>query len=177
MSEGKRVSQWINGTNAVRTRLDSCVSSVSTYLLPDTLDLLFADFVDALENVDKEAAEDVKDLVVVLVESHLHVHPGELAEVPRGVVLLCPEHRANLKASFESAARRHHLLVELRGLREADILDCDCDNKIEEGREGCEHSQSVRRTKDSLKKETTHRRQNKDEKNIERNSPVQSSPI
>ena len=152
MSEGKRVSQWINGTNAVRTRLDSCVSSVSTYLLPDTLDLLFADFVDALENVDKEAAEDVKDLVIVLVESHLHVHPGELAEVPRGVVLLCPEHRANLKASFESAARRHHLLVELRGLREADILDCDY--KIEEGREGCEHSQSVRRTKDSLKKET-----------------------
>ena len=91
-------------------------------LLTNALDLRGALLVDTFENVHEEPPKDVKDFVVMLVEAHLHVHSGKLAEMTRSVVLLGAEDGADLEAAFEAGARGDHLLVELRRLREADLL-------------------------------------------------------
>jgi hypothetical protein len=57
----------------------------------------------------------------VVLDLHLQIKTGELAEMSVGVRVFSPEHRANLKDSLEITAKRH-LLVELRALGEAGWL-------------------------------------------------------
>ena len=46
--------------------------------------------IEAVEDVDKKLVNNVHDFIVVLIDGHLKVKPGELAQVAVGVRVLCP---------------------------------------------------------------------------------------
>mmetsp|Transcript_19456 Transcript_19456/g.46937 ORF Transcript_19456/g.46937 Transcript_19456/m.46937 type:complete len:395 (+) Transcript_19456:650-1834(+) len=85
-------------------------------LLPDCLDLRLTISHQPGENVIEHPVDHVKNLVVVLVENHLHVQACELREVAVGVGVLSSEYGADLKDPLHVPLQRH-LLVQLRRLR------------------------------------------------------------
>eukprot|EP00760_Papus_ankaliazontas_P011489 PhM_4_TR14805/c0_g1_i1/m.89292 len=72
----------------------------------------------ALEHTVEQRLGDVEDLVVVVVNDHLHVEADELRQVAVGVGVLGAEHRGDLEHAGVHVALKGHLLVQLRGLRE-----------------------------------------------------------
>mmetsp|Transcript_25875 Transcript_25875/g.51548 ORF Transcript_25875/g.51548 Transcript_25875/m.51548 type:complete len:512 (-) Transcript_25875:61-1596(-) len=87
-------------------------------LLPDPLDLLPAPLFESVEDVHEQLTQHLQDLEVVLPDDHLEVQPGELAQMAAGVAVLRAKHGPHLEHPAEPPARRRHLFVELRGLRE-----------------------------------------------------------
>jgi hypothetical protein len=73
---------------------------------------------NAIEDEGEQLAHDFERLVVVLVDGHLEIEAGEFAQVPVRVGILGSEYWPNLEHSIKSTARRDHLLVELRALRQ-----------------------------------------------------------
>lgn len=51
---------------------------------------------DLRPHEDKEVAEDLQHLVIVIIESHLHIEANELRHMPASERLLGPENRPNL---------------------------------------------------------------------------------
>mmetsp|Transcript_5902 Transcript_5902/g.24712 ORF Transcript_5902/g.24712 Transcript_5902/m.24712 type:complete len:316 (+) Transcript_5902:337-1284(+) len=90
--------------------------------LRDDLELVLEVGLDRREDVREEPREHVEDLVVVLVDGHLHVEPGELAEMAPRVGVFGAEDGADLVDALEVRARGEHLLVQLRRLRETGRL-------------------------------------------------------
>mmetsp|Transcript_8208 Transcript_8208/g.23372 ORF Transcript_8208/g.23372 Transcript_8208/m.23372 type:complete len:312 (-) Transcript_8208:98-1033(-) len=86
------------------------------------LDLVAVALVQPVEDVAEQVREHLEHLVVVLLEGHLHVQPRELAEVAVRVAVLGAEDGPDLHDALEAGARRAHLLVELRRLREAGVV-------------------------------------------------------
>lgn len=54
---------------------------VTRELLPDGLDLVRVGLLQALEDGEEERVEDIEDFVVVLLDGHLQIEPGEFAQV------------------------------------------------------------------------------------------------
>mmetsp|Transcript_43550 Transcript_43550/g.132546 ORF Transcript_43550/g.132546 Transcript_43550/m.132546 type:complete len:253 (-) Transcript_43550:1064-1822(-) len=88
-------------------------------LLPDSLQFVRATFVDTVEDGDEQIGEHVEYLVVMLVDGHLQIEPGEFAQVSTGVGILGPKDRSAFVHALESRARGGHLLVKLRTHGEA----------------------------------------------------------
>ena len=84
--------------------------------------LSLASFWDFSEDEVEQTPENVQAFVVVLVDAHLEIHTGELTQVAMRERFLCAEDGTNFEASLETTARRHHLLVCLRRLRQARVL-------------------------------------------------------
>ena len=61
--------------------------------------------------MDEEVAEYVQDLVVVLIDAHLHVEASEFAQMPPSVGVLRSKYRPSLKDSLEARAGCRHLLM------------------------------------------------------------------
>mmetsp|Transcript_29381 Transcript_29381/g.68813 ORF Transcript_29381/g.68813 Transcript_29381/m.68813 type:complete len:200 (-) Transcript_29381:1083-1682(-) len=80
-------------------------------LLPNPLQLVLTAFIDAVKDMDEEVAEHVQDLVVVLIDAHLHVEASEFAQMPPSVGVLCSKYRPSLKDSLEARAGCRHLLM------------------------------------------------------------------
>ena len=73
---------------------------------------------ESLEHGDEEFVEDVDDLVVVVVEAHLHVRPNKLCQVPVCVRVFCPEHwqtwcMVMLGFHYPKIQRFHYLVPSL----------------------------------------------------------------
>mmetsp|Transcript_17921 Transcript_17921/g.42418 ORF Transcript_17921/g.42418 Transcript_17921/m.42418 type:complete len:249 (-) Transcript_17921:701-1447(-) len=87
-------------------------------LLADDLELVGEVLLDPLEDLHHKEVRHVQRLGVGLVDAHLEIKPDKLGQVPPRVRVLCPEHRSHLEDALE-VAHDAHLLVELRGLRQA----------------------------------------------------------
>ena len=88
----------------------------------DSGELLSEARIESVEDVDEHVGDEVERLVVVLLDGHLHVQPGELAQVAVRVAVLRAEHGADLEHALEVRARRAHLLVQLRRLCQTRLL-------------------------------------------------------
>ena len=77
--------------------------------------------VEALEDVEEEIADDLKHFEVMLLNRHLDIKPHKLRHVLVRVRVLSPEHGCDLEHPVQIPHDRH-LLVQLRGLREARLF-------------------------------------------------------
>eukprot|EP00227_Mantoniella_beaufortii_P016598 CAMPEP_0197580592 /NCGR_PEP_ID=MMETSP1326-20131121/4344_1 /TAXON_ID=1155430 /ORGANISM="Genus nov. species nov., Strain RCC2288" /LENGTH=559 /DNA_ID=CAMNT_0043144371 /DNA_START=127 /DNA_END=1808 /DNA_ORIENTATION=- len=87
-------------------------------LLVHHLQLVREPLRQSVEHVQEEGVQHVQHLEVVLLDGHLHVQARELAQVAVRVAVLGAEHRADLEHALHVRHHRH-LLVQLRGLRQA----------------------------------------------------------
>jgi len=69
------------------------------------------------EDMHKQLVKDVQNLMVMLLESHLHIQPDELGHVAMSEGFLGTEDTADLEDALK-VTTDNHLLVELRGLRQ-----------------------------------------------------------
>ena len=72
------------------TKRDICTALCILQILVPAIWGRTAALVEAIEHVNEEVVHDVQDLVVVLVDGHLKVQAGELAQVPVREGLLRP---------------------------------------------------------------------------------------
>lgn len=70
---------------------------------------------NTFEDEQEHLVDNVHDLMIVVLESHLEVETGEFGQVPVGVGVLSPENGANLVHPFHISSDGH-LLGQLRGL-------------------------------------------------------------
>lgn len=84
-------------------------------LLLDDLRLCWVPLFDAVEHEGAQFAQEIQQLVVVLLDSHLQIHGRELTHVSVCVGVLRSEHWGYLEDALH-VAHQHHLLVKLRGL-------------------------------------------------------------
>ena len=90
-------------------------------LLADGLDLFVVALVQALEDVIENLIEHVEDFMVMVLEAHLHVAAGELAQMTMGKRLLGAEDGADLENAVQ-IAHKSHLLVKLGRLGEVSVI-------------------------------------------------------
>mmetsp|Transcript_7393 Transcript_7393/g.15850 ORF Transcript_7393/g.15850 Transcript_7393/m.15850 type:complete len:416 (-) Transcript_7393:899-2146(-) len=83
-------------------------------LLPDGFQLALAALVDSVKNVYEQVREQIKDLVVVFLDDHFQIEPGEFAQVAAGVGVLRSKDGPGDKDLFEAGAGAGLLLLELR---------------------------------------------------------------
>lgn len=90
-------------------------------LLLDDVELILVSRLDSVEEEDKHVGERIKNLKVMLLDVHLHIETGELAEMTVGVGIFGSEDGTNFKDSFE-VTTEGHLLVKLWALGHASVL-------------------------------------------------------
>lgn len=86
-------------------------------LRPNHLQLPLIPRLQILENVLKHPMHHLQRLHVMLVNRHLQIQPGKLAQMPPRMRILRAEHRSYLEDPFQ-IGRNGHLLVQLRRLRQ-----------------------------------------------------------
>lgn len=94
----------------------------------DQVGLALVSGLQAVEDVKHQSLEQLNNLVVVLLESHLQIETGELGQVAGSVAVLGTEDGADLKDTLE-AGGNEHLLVELGRLGKESLGSKVCDLK------------------------------------------------
>ena len=91
-------------------RRPAVLQRLERVLLVHHTDFSLKSLVQAVEHAHEQLIEDIQHFVVVLLDGHFHVQPGELAQVSVRVRVFGAEHRSNLKHALQ-ITHDGHLLV------------------------------------------------------------------